>query len=79
LRRKTVRAKDLRVPDEEELEKIERRRKPTHGHVRFGGKIEATYTTFEDGTIRFIFSPPVMVQPSKWHKRKLDVLEASPK
>ncbi len=54
-------------------------KKPKHGHVKYGGKIEATYTTFEDGTIRLIFVPPILVQPSKWHKRKLDVLEATPK
>jgi hypothetical protein len=74
-----MRSKNLHVPDADELEKISKPRKPKHGHIQFAGLVEATYTTFEDGTVRLIFVPPVLVQPSKWHKRKLDVLEVTPK
>ena len=54
-------------------------KKPKHGHVRYGGTVQASYTTFEDGTVRLVFVPPIIVQPSKWHKQKIDILEARPK
>ena len=46
--------------------------------ILYGGRFEATYTTWSDGTVKIVPWPPVKVPRSKWHRDKIHVLQCFP-